>query len=84
MKSKTKQNIAKWFAALVVLVMLFQVLLPLFSSGVIGTDILNANVTAKSPAATATKPVTINAPVTAAAKPAPAVTPVTVKTTPQK
>lgn len=35
MKSKTKQRIAKWFAGIVVLVMIFQVLMPLFNSGVI-------------------------------------------------
>lgn len=42
MKSKTKQKVAKWFAAVVVFVMIFQVLMPFFSTLPQNTVTVNA------------------------------------------
>ncbi len=46
MKAKTRQKIAKWFAIFVVILMIFQVLLPLFSS-----NYMNSATTADATAA---------------------------------
>lgn len=48
MKKRTRQRIAKVFAFIVVLIMIFQVVLPLFNSGVINTQTTAANVTTDS------------------------------------
>ena len=85
MKARTKQKIAKWFAALVVLVMIFQVLMPLFSSGVVESSVVSANVSTastKSPEVSLGTEVAVPAQTSTTTETAPVAKTETVKQTP--